>query len=147
MNFQKFKKENLNSKKIFSYFSVFSNSYSKFLFVIFSFIILFWGMCFWYHSLYKSEWGDGEKNQYKNSQDKKIQLKEKELKSVMDENKRRENAYEEPAQITKNIFIPYADEETSFLNGAGNSNDVISNNPKSNSTSTSSKSSAAPVLP
>jgi hypothetical protein len=127
VNFQKFKKEYLNFKKIFSNFSVFLDSYLKLLFVVFSSGIIFFGIYFWYGILYKSEWGDEEKNQYKNIQDKRIQLKEKELKSVMEESERRKSKYEEPIRITRNIFVPYADEGKNSLNDTENSSGLSSN--------------------
>ncbi|MFH0969064.1 MAG: hypothetical protein V1804_00985 [Patescibacteria group bacterium] len=107
MDFSKFKNNYLDPKKIMGVCSAFWNNHSKLIFAIFSFAIIFLGTFFWYRIIYKSDWSSEEKEQYKNSQNKEVQLKDKELKLIIEEIDRKKSVYGEPAKEYKNIFAPY----------------------------------------
>lgn len=76
------------------------------------FVILFvalagYGAFIWYDSLYAGTWSADKKQQYLNSQEKSISLKEREFNSALEEIGRRKAEYEKEYQPIKDIFVPY----------------------------------------
>jgi len=110
-NFLKFKKDFLNSKNILKYCFDFWEKYFKVFFLLFSLVILFAGVYFWFQIAYRSDWNSDQKKQYQNSQNKEVELKEQQFRKVTEEAKRKTEIYNKPIQINRDIFASYFVEE------------------------------------
>ena len=121
MNFLDFNKNSFNVDNIVTRCSDFWNKHYRLAFFIFSIVVLSLGIYFWYQSLYRSEWSDEEKNQYKKSQNSEVDLKKQEFKMVVEEIERRGNIFKEAPSAAKNIFESYAASQKS-ANPSANEN-------------------------
>lgn len=110
-NFLKFKKDFLNSKNILKYCFDFWEKYFKVFFLLFSLVILFAGVYFWFQIAYRSDWNSDQKKQYQNSQNKEVELKEQQFRKVTEEAKRKTEIYNKPIQVSRDIFASYFVEE------------------------------------
>lgn len=110
LNFLKFKKDLFKLKNISRISSDFWDKHSKFLFFLFSLVILFLGVYFWFQMNYRSDWNSDQKKQYADSQSKEIELKEQQLKKVVEEFERRKGAYSAFTQVGRDIFASFAEE-------------------------------------
>jgi len=108
MNFFSFKKNSLNTGNVARCCFDFWNKHYRSVFFVFSFAILSLGMYFWYQSLYRSDWSNEEKNQYKKTQNKEVELREQEFKKVIEEIERKRNSFGVAPRLVKNIFESYS---------------------------------------
>jgi hypothetical protein len=106
-NFSNFEKKCLSPKNIGKTFcSVWNNNYRLF-FMVFSVALMLLGVYMWYQNIYRSEWSDEKKENYKNSQSRGVEFKEKEFKAIIEEIQRKSNNFGEMSKITKDIFQSY----------------------------------------
>jgi hypothetical protein len=134
--FLKFLKRVFNLQGMRNFLSGFWEKYSRIVFMMFSLLILSLGIYFWYQYTYKAEWSNDQKNRYKNSQNKEIDLNENQFKKVIEEVDRRKSLYQESVQKPKDIFAPYTGDQKE-----------ATNQNIDNSAPIESSSSIAPILP
>jgi len=79
----------------------------KIVLVIFFIALVGLGSYVWYQSIYSGQWSADKKQQYLNSQEKGVSLKEWEFNKTLDDIKQRKQAFDSDYTPIKDIFIPY----------------------------------------
>lgn len=103
------KKKYFSPASLEKYFSEFWENNFRIFFAIFSVVVLSLGIFLWYQSIFQSDWNSEKKNQYKNSKNKNIELKENQFKNVIEEVNRKRAFYEGKNDPIKDIFAPYVE--------------------------------------
>ena len=113
------------------YFGEFWENNFGIFFAIFSMIVLSLGIYLWYQIIFQSDWNNEKKNQYKQSKNKNIELRENQFKNVIEEVNRKRAFYEGESDPIKNIFIPYVENksETDTNKNLTNENSSKQNTP------------------
>ena len=101
------KKGSAGFKAIVTKFPVIWERYHKFLLVIIFLGLVSFGAYIWYDSFYSGAWSEDKKQQYLNSQEKSVTLKEKEFKRVLDNIDQRRKEYQGDYQQIKDVFQTY----------------------------------------
>jgi hypothetical protein len=101
------KKGSADFKAIANKFPVIWEKYHKFLLVIIFLGLVSFGGYIWYDSFYSGAWSEDKKQQYLNSQEKSVTLKEKEFKRVLDNIDQRKQEYQGEYQQVKDVFQTY----------------------------------------
>jgi hypothetical protein len=78
-----------------------------FIFFVFLFCLIILGGYVWQKNIYNAQWSDERKQQYMNSQDRKIIFNEKDFQEVTNEIQSRKNESQKQAISLKDIFLPY----------------------------------------
>ena len=100
----KFKKGNLNVKKPAGKFFYFWIKHNKATFIIALLAVCGVGLYLFYKNLYEEQWSQEDKIQHINSQRREVNLKEDKFKKVMEEIRRKEDAYKIEFQPVNDIF-------------------------------------------
>jgi len=132
LNFLNFKKDFLSPENISKYCFEFWDKYFKIFFLLFSFSVLFLGVCFWFQIMYQSDWNSDQKKQYQNSQSKEVELKEQQFEKVAKEFERKKEIYNISIQPAKDIFASYEGNQTGEENSQSGSPSSNNNAPVSN---------------
>lgn len=77
------------------------------LFFIFSLAIIALGVYIWQQSLFGKGWDDARKQEYINSQSRRVIFKEEEFGKILNDIQVRKNVSENQYQPSKDIFKPY----------------------------------------
>jgi hypothetical protein len=101
------KKSGADFKAIANKFPAIWEKYHKFLLVIIFLGLVSFGGYIWYDSFYSGAWSEDKKQQYLNSQEKSVTLKEKEFKRVLDNIDQRKQDYQGEYQPVKDVFQTY----------------------------------------
>lgn len=101
------KKGSIDFKAVAAKFPAIWEKYHKFLLVLIFLGLVSFGAYIWYDSFYSGAWSEDRKQQYLNSQEKSVTLKEKEFKKVLDSIDRRKKEYHKEYQPIKDVFQSY----------------------------------------
>jgi hypothetical protein len=85
---------------IFSYWL----KYYKLFFILLFLITLGFSLFFWYDTFYRFGWSDEKKQQYTVTQNRNINLKEKEFNQMLEVIEKRKQSYNAPPDKIKDIF-------------------------------------------
>ena len=78
------------------------------VFAVFFIALVGLGAYVWYESIYSGEWSADKKQQYLDSQEKSVTLKQQEFTKALNDITQRQTAFNAPYVPIKDIFVPYA---------------------------------------
>jgi hypothetical protein len=107
MNLFKKSDKKINVRSILPKFILMWSRIHKFVFAIFFAVLVGLGAYIWYQSIYSGQWSADKKQQYLDSQEKSVTLKEREFNKTLDDIEQRKRAFDADYQPIKDIFIPY----------------------------------------
>jgi len=84
------------------------NKIYKGMFVLFFTALIGLGAYIWYESIYSGQWSADKKQQYLDSQEKSVTLKQQEFTKALNDITQRQTAFNAPYVPIKDIFVPYA---------------------------------------
>jgi hypothetical protein len=129
-NLFKNQKKSLNLNSIGKWFCRIWDRNCGLFFFLFSLIILSFGAYYWHKNIFRSDWSEQKKIEYKSTHNKEVSFKEKEFNKVLEETGRKERLYQEESKFIRDIFQSYAVEikNTNEENISGQKN-IVEPNP------------------
>lgn len=77
------------------------------VFAVFFIALVGLGAYIWYESIYSGEWSADKKQQYLDSQEKSVTLKQQEFNKALNDIAQRQTAFKADYVPIKDIFVPY----------------------------------------